>query len=204
MSTQQELSVNDAIAHVIGDMANAISERQGEGRQEQAVRARVATAMIEDFRPKDVAQVMLAGYCVMFHAVVTDSIRDTLRGELDTTRHATRSNIVAMNKSFHMNLDRLDRYRKRATAGEPVAAAVPQPDETIQPRASEPPEVESPAAVTTPAPATAQPRVPVGAAQPRQQSNQPVQNPANGNGAVPAAPGETTTPPSSASVSSPT
>jgi hypothetical protein len=51
----------------------------------------------------------------------TKSIRETIPGELETTRQATRSNIVAMNKTFHMNPDRLDRCQMQAAAGQPVA-----------------------------------------------------------------------------------
>lgn len=155
MSTQQQVSVKDIITHVIDDMARAISERQGEGKQEQSIRARVATAMIEEFRPQDVTQVMLAGYCVMFHAVMTDSIRDTLRGEMDNMRHATRSNIVAMNKSFHMNLDSLNRHQISTATSQTgaLAAATPQPAETIQTEPAESPEAATPASPPpTPAP----------------------------------------------------
>lgn len=111
MQAEQEFGVREVFSHVIGDMAKAISERSGEGKLEQFIRARVAAAMIVDLEPRDVMQVMLAGHCVMFHEVMTDSVHETLRGELDTMRHGTRSNIVAMNKAFHINLDRLDRYQ---------------------------------------------------------------------------------------------
>jgi hypothetical protein len=70
MPTLLEFSVKDVVTHVIDDIAKAISEHQGEGKQNQSVRAGVATTMIQDFHPSDVVQVMLAGQCVMFHAVI--------------------------------------------------------------------------------------------------------------------------------------
>ena len=82
MQAEQEFGVREVFSHVIGDMAKAISERSGEGKLEQFIRARVAAAMIVDLEPRDVMQVMLAGHCVMFHEVMTDSVHETLRGEL--------------------------------------------------------------------------------------------------------------------------
>jgi hypothetical protein len=212
MPTQQELSVKDAVTHAIDDMAKAISERPGDGNQDQSIRARVATMMIEEFNPRNVVQVILAGHCVMFHAVMTASIRDTLRGDLETMRHATRSNIVAMNKSFHMNLDRLDRYRIRAAASQASApaAAVPPPEDKMQPEPSESPETEAPQITPAPTPEAPRSRVPIGAAQPQLRrprqaaSAQYAGKPANGNGPVATEPGKTVTPPPSASVASPT
>jgi hypothetical protein len=201
MPTQPEFSVKAVITYVIDDIAKAISEHQGEGKQNQSVRAGVATTMIEDFHPSDVVQVMLAGQCVMFHAVMINSIRETLRGELETMRHATRSNIVAMNRSFHMNLDRLDRCQMHAAASQAVApdAAVSRPENPIQP---EP--LETPAPQVTPTLEVSRSRVPIGAAQPRrpQELTPNTGAPATGHRPVPAEPGETAFPRPSASISS--
>jgi hypothetical protein len=162
MPTLLEFSVKDVVTHVIDDIAKAISEHQGEGKQNQSVRAGVATTMIQDFHPSDVVQVMLAGQCVMFHAVMTKSIRETIPGELETTRQATRSNIVAMNKTFHMNPDRLDRCQMQAAAGQPVApdAAVPRPEDPTRPGP-----LETSAPPVTPTPEVPRSRVLIGAAQ---------------------------------------
>lgn len=159
MPTLLEFSVKDVVTHVIDDIAKAISEHQGEGKQNQSVRAGVATTMIQDFHPSDVVQVMLAGQCVMFHAVMTKSIRETIPGELETTRQATRSNIVAINKTFHMNPDRLDRCQMQAAASQPVApdAAVPRPEDPTRPGP-----LETSAPPVTPTPEVPRSRVPSG------------------------------------------
>lgn len=152
MHAQQEFGTKDVFSHVIGDMAKAISERRGEGKQEQFVRAGVAAAMIVDLEPQTIIEVMLSGHCVMFHEVMTDSIRDTLRGELDAHRHGTRSNIVAMNKAFHINLDRLDRSQNRQAIGRGGAPEIPETPEEMPrdntsahaPSQVAPPDAESP------------------------------------------------------------
>jgi len=76
------------------------------------------------FSPRDLIETVLAGRCVMFHELVVDSIHHTLRGELDTTRRATRATIVAMDKAFGNNLARFERYRTRSA--EPAPAAQPE------------------------------------------------------------------------------
>ena len=57
----------------------------GETKDQQAARAVAATHMILGFFPRDVIEAMLAGRCVMFHELIVDSLRDTLRGEVDTS-----------------------------------------------------------------------------------------------------------------------
>ena len=115
MQAPQTLAPNavlndDAVLnHIVADIAGAISERPGETAERRSFRAQIATQMIVALLPRDVLQAMLAGHAVMFHAVLTDSVHQTLRGEVDTMRRATRSNIVALNKCFHMNADRLER-----------------------------------------------------------------------------------------------
>ena len=117
MDTQPAFGFKELFAHVIGDMAKAICERNGETQQQQFLRSQAAAHMIMGFLPRDVIEAILAGHCVMFHELMVDSIRDTLRGELDTMRRATRSNIVAMDKAFGNNLTRLERYQMRPSEG---------------------------------------------------------------------------------------
>jgi hypothetical protein len=88
------------------------------------------------FRPRDAIEALLAGHCVMFHEVMVDSVHDTLRGELDTMRRGTRSNLVALNKAFNGNLDRLERYQLRPSEGSREAAEAQAADAR-----SAPPEV---------------------------------------------------------------
>ena len=118
MDTSAAFGFRELFNHVIGDMAKAVSERNGETKQQQSARAQAVVRMIMGFLPRDVIEAMLAGHCVMFHEVMTDSVRDTLRGELDTMRRATRATIVAMNKAFGNNLARLERYQNRPSEGQ--------------------------------------------------------------------------------------
>src|ERR1700722_11312813 len=117
MDTQPAFGFKELLAHVVGDMAKAVSERQGETRQQHHARSQAAVHMIMGFLPRDVIEAILAGRCVMFHEMMVDSVGDTMRGEVDTTRRAARGNIVAMDRAFGANLTRLERYRARPAEG---------------------------------------------------------------------------------------
>jgi hypothetical protein len=169
MDTQQAsgtatFGTKELFSHVIGDMAKAISERNGESKQQQFVRSQAAVHTILSFLPRDAIEAMLAGHCVMFHEVITDSIRETLRGEVDNMRQSTRGNLVALNKAFNGNLDRLRRFQTaasdavrvdlqpaqaKAEPAEPAAATaptnpIPVRTEPAEPRAATTPTHEQP------------------------------------------------------------
>jgi hypothetical protein len=117
MNAQPDFGFKELFSHVVGDMAKAICERNGETKEQGFTRSRAAVHMIMGFLPRDVIEAMLSGHCVMFHELMADSVRDTLRGEADTTRRATRNSIIAMDKAFGNNLTRLERYRLRPSEG---------------------------------------------------------------------------------------
>jgi hypothetical protein len=142
MDTQPVFGPADLIAVMVGDMAKAISERSGETRQQALSRYQAAVRMIMSFLPRDVIEAILAGHCVMFHEVMTDSVRETLRGEPDTTRRGTRSNLVALNRVLSGNLDRLARSQSRPVEGqreEPEAGAEAEMAERAPPAAADAP-----------------------------------------------------------------
>jgi hypothetical protein len=117
VQAHQDFGFKELFTHIVGDMAKAVRARNGETEQQQFVRSQAAVHMMMGFLPRDVIEAMLAGHCVMLHEVMTDSIRGTLSGEVDTMRRATRNNIVALDKAFGNNLARLERYRLRPSEG---------------------------------------------------------------------------------------
>jgi hypothetical protein len=117
MENQEQSGFKEMITHVISDVAKAVCERPGESRQQQIARTQAATRMVLNLRPRDVLETMLSGQSVMLHAVLADSIRDSLLGEIDVMRRGTRSNIVALNRAFHMNINRLDQCQRRPSQG---------------------------------------------------------------------------------------
>jgi hypothetical protein len=150
MQTQPVFGFPEFLVHAVGEMARAISERPGETGQRQFERCQAATHMILGFAPRDVTEVSLAGHCVMFHAMMVRSAREILRGEGD---RGARGNLIALNRAFTGNLDRLERYRARPSTGcrdaaearvkRPAAEHVKRPaaagPETVA-RTAEPPE----------------------------------------------------------------
>jgi hypothetical protein len=117
MDSEPPFGFKELFTHVVGNIAKAMCERNGETKQQQHTRSRAAAHLIMSLLPRDAVEAMLAGHCVMFHELMLDSLRETLRGEMDTMRQSTRNSIVAMNKCFMGNLDRLARYQNRPADG---------------------------------------------------------------------------------------
>jgi hypothetical protein len=113
MDTQPLFGRQQLLSHIISDMAQALCQRRDEPQSRQIARAQAAAESIVGFQPSDAVEAMIAGHCVMFHELIVDSAQITLQGELDATRRATRSGIVAMDKAFGANLVRLEQYRAR-------------------------------------------------------------------------------------------
>jgi hypothetical protein len=95
--------------------------------------------MIMGFLPRDVIEVLFAGHCVMLHEVMTANVHDTLRGETGQVRRGSRSNLVALNKAFNDNLERLERYRLRPAEGTRDSPEVPPAEAPTPPDNVEPP-----------------------------------------------------------------
>jgi hypothetical protein len=135
MDTQPTFSAQDLFTHVITEMAQAVCMRRDEPRSKQLERAQRAAWAIAVFQPCDAYEIMIAGQSVMYHEVIVDSVRTTLRGEPDSTRCATRNNIVAMDKAFGVNLLRLERYRASQANSRGIAQpAVPRAEAEIADR----------------------------------------------------------------------
>jgi hypothetical protein len=134
----QPLSQTECFAYVVADIADAISVRPGETRDQRFIRSQVATHLILGLAPRGAIELVLAGHTVMFHTLMTDSIRITLQGEIDTMRRSTRAGVIAMNHAFHRNLDKLEQYRShRSDDGQAEApeAQTPAP-EPVQTKAT--------------------------------------------------------------------
>jgi hypothetical protein len=130
MDSQPSLTRRDHLAHVIGDIAEAVCDRPGESSAKRAARSQAAVSTIMAFQPGDAIEAMIAGHCVMFHEMIVDSVHATLRGEADASRRAERSGVVAMDKAFGNNLSRLERYRTRGAEASPDAQPAPARAET--------------------------------------------------------------------------
>jgi hypothetical protein len=141
------------------------------------LRIQAATHMIMGFLPRDVIEATLAGHCVMFHELMTNTVHTTLRGEVDTARRGTRAGIIAMDKAFANNLARLEHYRLRPSQGQrdvaearpadaQVAAEIRQPEAQAAPPSGQSASAATPPAETPEIPAIAQPEPALAATDP--------------------------------------
>jgi hypothetical protein len=112
----QPLSFKDHFTQVIGDMASAVCQRPGETHEKQVIRSKIAIQTVLDLRPRDSIEALLAGHCMMYHELIVDSVRHTLRGEVDTISDDTRD-IAALDRIFGENLAVLERYLTRPSEG---------------------------------------------------------------------------------------
>jgi len=136
MEPQPAFGFKELFTHLVGNVAKAVSERDGETREQQLNRSRAAVHTIMGMRPRDAIEVMLFGQCLMIHEVLIDTVHRTLHGESDIHRRATRSGIVAMAKAFGNHLVQLERYQARPAEGRrdmPEQRAVDAQDEPRQP-----------------------------------------------------------------------
>jgi hypothetical protein len=117
MDPQEQFGFKELFTHVIGEMAKAMCERPDENKQQQFTRTVASTHLILAMQPRDALEAMLAGQVVMLHTLMTEGVHDLLRGQVDRMRRGTRANIVAINKAFHVNLDRLELYQSRRSEG---------------------------------------------------------------------------------------
>lgn len=123
MDHQPEFGFQQLFSHVVGDMAKAVSIRNGESQQQKLDRTQAAVYMVMGFLPRDAIEAMFAGHCVMFHELLVDTFRLALMGEMESLRRATRTSLVSMDKAFRENLTSLERYRMRPSDGRRDAAA---------------------------------------------------------------------------------
>src|SRR3954467_5930849 len=107
MDPHAPLSFKALFSHIIADMARALCERPNESKEQRFVRVQAATQMILGLLPRDVIEVIPGSHAVMFPDLISNRIHDTLQGQIETMRRATRANIVALNGAFHMNLEKL-------------------------------------------------------------------------------------------------
>jgi hypothetical protein len=154
MDSQPAFGFKELMTHIVGDVAKAVYRRNGETQQDQVTRSQAAAHTIMGFQPRDGIEAILASRCLMFHELTVDSVRETLRGEPDTTRRATRANIVALDKAFGDNLTWLERYQSRPADGTREMEKAPMSTgaaETAELVAREPAETDTPAAQVPPA-----------------------------------------------------
>lgn len=113
MDTQPLFGFQDACRVMIGEMAAAVCERTGETPQQRSNRFEAAVCTIEAFRPRGVLETMLAGHCMMYHAVLVDTVGGNLRGDADPKWSRSRGNVITLNNSFIRALDQLKREQAR-------------------------------------------------------------------------------------------
>jgi hypothetical protein len=63
METQPAYTLKDLLTEIVGGVAKAVSNRDGEPRPLHEARIRASTYMVMAFSPRDAIEAMLAGQC---------------------------------------------------------------------------------------------------------------------------------------------
>ncbi len=126
MQTQPAFGLTQLLTQIVGDVAKAISVRDGETKQQQVDRSLAVVHLIMGFLPRDGTEAMLAGHCVMFHAIMIESLHEILCEEQATTQRGARRELVALNRAFSGNLDRLRKLQADAVEGATETSTTPQ------------------------------------------------------------------------------
>jgi hypothetical protein len=117
METQPVFGFKELFNSLIGEIAKALSDRDGEPRPQQFTRSQTAAHMVTGFLPRDVIEAMLAGHCVMLHELMVQAVGEFFRAEAGPKTRGMRSAILAMDRAFGRNLADFDRYQKREAEG---------------------------------------------------------------------------------------
>ena len=123
MDTAAAYSFEACCATIVGDMAKALCERNGETPEQRMVRGHAVAYMIMGFLPRDVIEVILASHCVMFHELMVAGVHDTFCADEAKVRRAELHGLIALNKAFCGNLGHLRHYQKRVAEGSHEARA---------------------------------------------------------------------------------
>ena len=81
MDTQPAFDIHDVIASVVGQVADAVSQRVGKSARRQDERARATTDAIMAFEPRDAIEAIVGSHCLMFHELIVATVHRTLCGE---------------------------------------------------------------------------------------------------------------------------
>jgi hypothetical protein len=118
MDTKSPFGLKEVLTHIVGDIADAVSDRPGESQQRKLIRSQAAVHTIMEFRPSCAIEAILAGHCLMFHEMIVDGVHARMRGEEAPASRVTWANIIAMDKAFGDNLTRLERHQHAEASAE--------------------------------------------------------------------------------------
>src|ERR1019366_3782970 len=134
MTPDPDFGFKHAAAEIIRGIVDTVADLPGLTREQRLLKQQTTVFSVMSFRPRDPLELMLAGQCVIYDAMLRDGARDLLRGQPEEIKLRTRPINLASGRMFLTTLHTLLRMRDRAAdkvatqpAEEPRPAAAPSP-----------------------------------------------------------------------------
>jgi hypothetical protein len=113
MTTDTGITFQAAMGEICKGVLETVAERPGESDAKQSIRRQTAVYAVMSFMPRDPAEAMLAGQCVIFDHLLRDGARESLRGQPEQIRLRATPQIHASGKMFLAHLTAFKDMRGR-------------------------------------------------------------------------------------------
>ena len=134
MTPDPDFGFKHAAAEIIRGIVDTVADLPGLTREQRLLKQQTTVFSVMSFRPRDPLELMLAGQCVIYDAMLRDGARDLLRGQPEEIKLRSRPVNLASGRMFLTTLHTLLRMRDRAAdkvatqpAEEPRTAAASSP-----------------------------------------------------------------------------
>jgi hypothetical protein len=124
MQSETGFTTLSAMREITRDVMETVADRPGDSPARRQVRQQTTVTIMMSLLPRDPAETMLAGQCVIFDHLLRDGAHDTLRGQQQDIKLRARPQILATGKMFLAHLARLEQMQTRVTDGQIVQPPV--------------------------------------------------------------------------------
>jgi hypothetical protein len=129
MTPNPDFGFEQTAKELILGIVDTVADIPGLTKEQRFLKRQTTVSSVMAFRPRDPLQIMLAGHCVIYDAMLRDGARDLLRGQPEDISLRTRPTNLASGRMFLTTLHALVRLQDRETVQpgvtQPAAAASP-------------------------------------------------------------------------------
>jgi hypothetical protein len=138
MTPHPDFGYDQAATELVRGIVDAVADLPGLTEAQRFMKQQTTISSVMGFEPNDLPQVMLAGHCVMFDALLRDGVRDLLHGQREDVKPRSRSGNIASGRMFLSSLHTLARLQKREGTRTGVAQSATEPKIETAPPAAPP------------------------------------------------------------------
>jgi hypothetical protein len=124
MTPEPDFGFEQTAKELILGIVDTVADIPGLTKEQRFLKRQTTVSSVMAFRPRDPLQIMLAGHCVIYDAMLRDGARDLLRGQPEEISLRTRPTNLASGRMFLTTLHALVRMQDRETT-QPAAVSSP-------------------------------------------------------------------------------